>query len=119
MKKISIYPLSESKQKKAVQEQKAVDRALAISSDEEIEELPLLPKDRMEWEYACRPIIKGVPNRLKNRPMMMKIIKDEHPFKFLLLARQWGKTTGIASNLAYHASTKNNFDQNVFQFQGS
>ena len=117
MKKISIYPLSESKQKKAIQEQKAVDRALAISSDEEIEELPLLPKDRMEWEYACRPTIKGVPNRLKNRPMMIKIIKDEHPFKFLLLARQWGKTTGIASNLAYHASTKNNFDQMYFNFK--
>lgn len=117
MKKIYPYPGLQAKKTKAIVAQKAVDRALAITTEKEFEELPHLPKNRIDWEYYCRPIIKGIKNRLKLRPMLLKIILDFHPFIMLLLARQWGKTTIIASNLAFHASTKEHFDQMYFNFK--
>jgi len=80
-------------------------------------ELPVLPTDRMEWEYHCRSLIKGEPNRLKYLPMLIDVVKDQHPFKFLLWGRQWGKTTMIASDLAYAATTNYDYDQTYFNFK--
>lgn len=49
---------------------------------------------------------------------MIKIaVLDPHPFKMWLWARQWGKTTAIASDLAYGATTKPHFDQTYFNFK--
>lgn len=91
--------------------------ATTILPDLEDDYLPTLPKDRIEWEYHCRPFIKGTPNRLKYLPMMLEIVKDTHPFQMYLLARQWGKTTMIGSDLAYHATTKYDFDQTYTNFK--
>lgn len=74
-------------------------------------DLPLLPKDRLQWEYHCRPIIKGKPNRLKYLPMMHKPITDDSALVMWRWARQWGKTTSNGSELGYNATTKHNFDQ--------
>ena len=118
MKKISIYPNLEHRKKLIEQEAARVKAALAYHSDQENkDELPQLPKDRIEWEYFCRPYIKGVKNRLRLRPMMLKIVKDQHPFKMLVEGRQWGKTTQIASDLAHAASTNNDYDQTYFNFK--
>ncbi len=81
------------------------------------DELPLLPTDRVQWEYHCRPLIKGEPNRLKYLPMLLDVVEDQHPFKFLLWGRQWGKTTIIASDLAYAATTNYDYDQTYFNFK--
>ncbi|KKN75420.1 hypothetical protein LCGC14_0380410 [marine sediment metagenome] len=117
MKRISIYPLSEHRKRLQAKEAAAVARALNVHTEQEIEELPDLPTDRVEWEYFCRALIKGTKNRLKYRPMLLKIVNDIFPFIMLMLARQWGKTTMIASNLAFHATTKHHFDQMYFNFK--
>ena len=117
MKKVLPYPILANKKKIAAREQAAVEKALNMHSEQEMDELPILPRDRMEWEYYCRPIIKGVKNRLKYRPMIKKAVLDKHPFKFLLWARQWGKTTVIGTDLAYFASINYDYDQSYFNFK--
>lgn len=100
------------------QERKNVERQVNQKTQEELEdELPILPKDRIEWEYYCRPQIKGVPNRLKLRPMLLDIVNDPHPFIFMLLGRQWGKTTMLGTDLAYFASINYDYDQTYFNFK--
>lgn len=89
----------------------------SILPDINNESLPILPKDRIEWEYHCRSKIKGEPNRLAYLPMMMKIIKDTHPFQMYLLARQWGKTTMIGTDLGYYATTNTDYDQTYVNFK--
>jgi len=79
--------------------------------------LPDIPTDRIEWEYACRPKIKGVPNRLKYLPMLLEAVLDKHPWKQYLWGRQWGKTTQFASELAYGASTNHDYDQTYVNFE--
>ena len=91
--------------------------AVSILPDLEDDYLPQLPKDRIEWEYHCRQFIKGMPNRLKYLPMMLDIIKDNHPFQMYLLARQWGKTVMIGNDLAFNATTKYDYDQTYFNFK--
>jgi len=99
-------------------EQTLLERQLNLKSQEELEkELPELPKDRLEWEYYCRKLIKGEPNRLKYLPMLIDVVQDQHPFKFLLWGRQWGKTTMIASDLAFAATTNYDYDQTYFNFK--
>ncbi len=118
MKKISIYPNLEHRKKQIEQEAARVKAALAYHSDQENkDELPQLPRDRIEWEYFCRPQIKGKRNRLRLRPMMLKIVKDQHPFKMLDVARQWFKTTYFASELAYAGTINNDHDQTYFNFK--
>ena len=115
--KIEPYPQLSLRKKISAKQQTEINKALNIQSQKEIDDLPPLPKDRMEWEYYCRPIIKGVSNRIKYRPMLKTPVLDPHPFKMWVWARQWGKTTEIASDLAYNASTKYNFDQTYFNFK--
>ena len=88
--------------------------AATILPDLEDDYMPTLPKDRIEWEKFCRPSIKGELNRLEYLPMMVGIVRDNHPFQMYLLARQWGKSTMIANDMAYHATTKYDFDQSYF-----
>lgn len=91
---------------------------ISTQTESEIEdELPPLPKDRLEWEYHCRPMIKGIPNRLKYLPMILAIVLDNFAFKMEVLARQWGKTTMFGSDLAYWATTNYDFDQTYFNFK--
>jgi len=117
-KKISIYPLLESSGIQKRRERLLVEKLINTHTQEEIEsELPLLPTDRVQWEYYCRPIIKGESNRLKYLPMLLDVVRDQHPFKFLLWGRQWGKTTMIASDLAYAATTNYDYDQTYFNFK--
>jgi len=114
--KISFYPFTDEE----IRLQEIEDRKkgqvdeLALQS---VYELPILPKDRIQWEYYCRPIIKGQPNRLKYLPMLVDVVEDKHPFKFLLWGRQWGKTTMIASDLAYYATINYDYDQTYFNFK--
>ena len=79
--------------------------------------LPDIPTDILEWNYACRPIIKGEVNRLKFLPMILKVIRDQHPWIQLLWARQWGKTTLFATILAHAASTNWDYDQTYVNFE--
>ncbi len=117
-KKPVIYPLLTSSGIQRRKEQIAVEKLINVKSQEELEgELPTLPIDRMQWEYHCRPLIKGEPNRLRYLPHMVDVVEDKHPFKFLLWARQWGKTTMIASDLAYAATTNYDYDQTYFNFK--
>ncbi len=115
---ISIYPLLESDGIQKRRELIAIENQINLQSQDDLEnELPTLPTDRMQWEYTCRPIIKGEPNRLKYLPMLVDVVKDKHPFKFLLWGRQWGKTTMLASDLAYYATTNYDYDQTYFNFK--
>jgi len=100
-------------------EQVLLERKINLKSQQELEaELPVLPIDRMEWEYHCRPKIKGQPNRLKYLPMLKEIALDQHPFIMGILARQWGKTaTLIGSDLAYHATINYDYDQLYLNFK--
>lgn len=91
--------------------------ATTILPDLENDYRPVIPKERIKWEFFCRDTIKGVPNRLKYRPQLLEVVKDDHPFKFLLWGRQWGKTTILASDLAYNATTKYDYDQVYFNFK--
>ncbi|MCH7560476.1 MAG: hypothetical protein IIC67_03755 [Thaumarchaeota archaeon] len=79
--------------------------------------LPQLEKEFIAWQMQCRPVIKGEPNRIKYLPMMREIAEDPHPWIVLLLARQWGKTTHIASVLGYRASTNISYDQTYINFE--
>lgn len=79
--------------------------------------LPDIPLTRLEWEYACRATIKGERNRIKFLPMILEPTLDEHPFKMYLWARQWGKTVSFASELAYAASTNEDYDQTYINFE--
>lgn len=90
--------------------------AFTLLPDLENDYLPKIPKDRMEWEMECRPTIKGEPNRLPYLPMMREIVLDNWNFVFWLLARQWGKTTNIGSDLAYDATTNFDYDQMYINF---
>ena len=117
MTKYDYSPILHNKLHVDKKEAQLVARALNIQTQQQMDDLPPLPKDRVEWELYCRAVVKGVRNRLRLRPMMMKIVKDEHPFKMLLLARQWGKTTLMATELAYRASTKEHYDQTYFNFK--
>lgn len=95
-----------------------IEKLINTRTQAELEgDLPTLPTDRMQWEYHCRPIIKGEPNRLKYLPMLVDVVEDKHPYKFLLWGRQWGKTTMLASDLAYYATTNFDFDQVYFNFK--
>lgn len=115
---ISIYPLLESDGIQKRRELIAIENQINLQSQDDLEnELPTLPTDRMQWEYTCRPLIKGEPNRLKYLPMLVDVVKDKHPFKFLLWGRQWGKTTMLASDLAYYATTNYDYDQTYFNFK--
>ena len=117
-KRISIYPLLESDGIQKRRDRLLIEKLINTRTQEEIEnDLPLLPTDRIQWEYHCRPLIKGEPNRLKYLPMLIDVIEDKHPFKFLLWGRQWGKTTMIASDLAYAATTNYDYDQTYFNFK--
>lgn len=111
------FPLLADKISQQSREQAAVEKALNMHTQNDMDELPKLPKDRIEWEYFCRPIIKGVKNRIKFRPMIKQAVLDPHPFKMWVWARQWGKTTEIGTDLAYYASTNSNFDQTYFNFK--
>ncbi len=95
-----------------------LEKILILKSREEMEkELPPLPKDRLEWEYYCRPKIKGFPNRLKYLKLLQDLIQDKHPFKMGMLARQWFKTTMMGSDLAFDATTHYDYDQIYFNFK--
>jgi len=99
-------------------EQISIERLINTKTRAELEaELPTLPTDRIQWEYYCRKTIKGEPNRLKYLPMLIDVVEDKHPFKFLLWGRQLGKTTMIASDLAYAATTNYDYDQTYFNFK--
>lgn len=91
--------------------------AATILPDLEDDYIPLLPTDRIEWEYHCRPEIKGEINRLKYLPMMLDIVKDTHPFQMYLLGRQWGKTTMIGTDLAYYGTINYDYDQTYVNFK--
>ena len=117
-KKIIIYQSWHERNEAYQKEQALIKKQINQKSQKELEdELPLLPKDRVQWEYHCRPLIKGEPNRLKFMPMLQDVVKDNHPFKFLLWGRQWGKTTMIASDLAFAATTNYDYDQTYFNFK--
>ena len=108
------YPhLTEDEIKEKLQ-QKLVDerhlKALEAS-------LPKLEQDFIPWSLQCRPLIKGIKNRLKYLPMVMEVAQDVHPFIMLLWGRQWGKTTHFASILAHGASTNTNYDQTYINFE--
>ena len=79
--------------------------------------LPDIPTDILEWNYACRPIIKGEVNRLKYLPMVLIVIRDQHPWIQLLWGRQWGKTTLFATILAHAATTNWDYDQTYVNFE--
>jgi len=79
--------------------------------------LPDIPKGILEWNYACRPVIKGEPNRLKYLPMIIKVLLDQHPWIQLLWARQWGKTTLFATILGHAASINWDYDQTYVNFE--
>jgi len=114
----SIYPHQEAKEAAEAREAALIARQLGYISDKQIvEELPLLPKDRMQWELHCRPYIKGKKNRLPFLPMIREAILDPHPYKQYLWGRQWGKTTSLASDLAFAASTINDYDQTYFNIK--
>jgi len=117
-KKIIIYQSWHEKNEAQRKEQTLLKKQMNLKSQEQLEsELPLIPKDRIQWEYHCRSLIKGEPNRLKYLPMLIDVVEDKHPFKFLLWGRQWGKTTMIASDLAYAATTNYDYDQTYFNFK--
>lgn len=122
MKKFDYSPILHSDIKAdyryKIQEQSALERKINQKSQQELEkELPPLPKDRLEWEYYCRPKIKGFPNRLKYLPMLKAIVQDKHPFRMGVIARQWFKTTMIGSDLAYDATTHYDYDQVYLNFK--
>lgn len=95
-----------------------IQRIINTKSNAELEEeLPPLPKDRLEWEYYCRPKIKGFPNRLRYLPMLKAIVQDKHPFRMGVIARQWFKTTMIGSDMAYDATTHYDYDQVYVNFK--
>jgi len=117
-KKIIIYQSWHEKNEAYQKEQALIQKQINQKSQRELEEeLPQIPKDRIQWEYHCRPLIKGEPNRLRFMPMLQDVVKDKHPFKFLLWGRQWGKTTMIASDLAFAATTNYDYDQTYFNFK--
>lgn len=117
-KNLSIYPRLESSGIERRKDQIRLEKLINFKTNKELEsELPILPTDRLQWEYHCRPIIKGELNRLKYLPMLIDVVEDRHPFKFLLWGRQWGKTTMIASDLAYYATTNYDYDQTYFNFK--
>jgi len=100
------------------QEVTQLAKKINLKSQNELEiELPPLPKDRLEWEYYCRPKIKGLPNRLRYLPMLKSIVQDQHPFRMGVIARQWFKTTMIGSDLAYDATTHYDYDQVYLNFK--
>jgi len=117
-KRVILYPSWHDKQTAQSKEQSLIRRQLNLKTTKElIDELPPLPKDRLEWEYYCRPKIKGLPNRLKYLPMLQGIVKDNHPFIMGIIARQWFKTTMIGSDLAFDATTHYDFDQVYLNFK--
>ena len=117
-KAISIYPLLESDGIQKRRELIAIERHINLQSQNDLEnELPLLPKDRLQWEYHCRKIIKGKPNRMKYFIPIQKAFVDLHPFQFWLWARQWGKTVSLGSILAHAATTNYDYDQTYFNFK--
>jgi len=114
----SIYPRWESNGIERRRDQIRLEKLINFKTNKELEnELPLLPTDRIQWEYHCRKLIKGEPNRLRYLPMLIDVVQDKHPFKFLLWGRQWGKTTMLASDLAYAATTNYDYDQTYFNFK--
>lgn len=122
MKKFDYSPILhntiKTEERTKVQEKRELDRKVNQKSQYELErELPPLPKDRLEWEYYCRPKIKGFPNRLKYLPMLREIVQDKHPFRMGVIARQWFKTTMIGSDLAYDATTHYDYDQVYLNFK--
>lgn len=114
----SIYPRLESSGIDKRRDQIRLEKLINFKTNRELEtELPVLPTDRLQWEYYCRPIIKGNPNRLKYLPMLIDVVQDDHPFKFILWGRQWGKTTMLASDLAHAATTNYDYDQTYLNFK--
>lgn len=117
-KKITLYPSWHEQVEAQRKEQSLIRRQLNLKSNKELQdELPTIPTDRLQWEYYCRLLIKGERNRLKYLPPLLDVLLDRHPFQFWLWARQWGKTTMIASDLAYYATTKYDYDQTYFNFK--
>ena len=122
MRKLDYSPILHSEiksdQRDEISEKKQLERRINQKSQAELEaELPPLPTDRLEWEYYCRPKIKGLPNRLRYLPMLQRIITDKHPFRMGIIARQWFKTTMIGSDLAFDATTKYDYDQVYLNFK--
>jgi len=69
-----------------------IEKQLNLKTQQQLEsELPIIPKDRLQWEYHCRPYIKGNLNRLKYLPPLREVFEDQHPWQFWLWARQWGR----------------------------
>ena len=65
--KVSVRPNREAKEAEKIRNDARIKNQLDFHSDKEIiEELPLLPTDRLQWELHCRPFIKGEKNR-RNR----------------------------------------------------
>ena len=48
---------------------------------------------------------------------MRDIFLDKHPWQMWILARQWGKTTSVASILGHGASTNRSYDQTYINFE--
>ena len=81
--------------------------------------LPDIPSDIIQWNYACRPTIKGEPNRLKvSANGQQRYYRDQHPWIQLLM----GKTVGerlpcLQPYLAMQHTTNYDYDQTYVNFE--
>ena len=77
-------------------------------------EFPITFKD---WMFEARPIIEGRNNILHFEPFMQRLYEDEHPFIQILFARQTGKSTYLASRMAFLTTTRQGFHANYVTYE--
>ena len=86
-----------------------------LFSKEELEER--LPIHFKEWMLQARPFIEGRSNILHYEPFMQRLYEDEHPFIQILFARQTGKSTYLASRMAFLTTTRPGFHANYVTYE--
>lgn len=65
-----------------------------------------LPKDPLEWVYACRNIVDGVKRDFRASPYWIDVYNDQHWDVMIVAGRQVFKSTYCTDMLAYGATVK-------------
>lgn len=68
-------------------------------------QLPILPKDPLEWIKVARPKVEGIERSFLASPFWIPIYKDPHNFKVVVGGRQIFKSTATTDFIAHQATT--------------
>jgi hypothetical protein len=82
-------------------QQKSSTNTSQADMQEKLEELPQVPKNKLDWSLQVRTTIDGRTNILNYIPMLRQLHDDDWNWIMYLFARQMTKSSLLATEMAY------------------